>query len=172
MTRMSRRRGGGGAGDVDREHHAHLLVADDRAPAREIAADHSDLDACGLSGREPAAVGTGVEDEVVDVLVVGVGQHDHESVAGRNRDGGRGEPHVARLDRDGRGLAGGGDTGRGRDGCPCPDGGRVDGDARGHRHRHGGEPGRGEAGHLAGRTGLGHLGAVPPRRGRVRLRVA
>ncbi len=86
-----------GPDHVDGEHHSHLAVPDDGAPAIESAAHELDLDAPGLAGGEPAAVLSGLEGEVVHVAVA-VDHLDDEPVAGGHVDRGRVEAHGPRLD--------------------------------------------------------------------------
>ena len=97
--------GGAGRGTVKR--HAQLPVADDRAPAVQVPADQPDDETGRLARRQPAAVGAVVEDEVVHLVLVGVRQHDHQPVAAWDLDRRRVEAHVARLDVDDGGVAGG-----------------------------------------------------------------
>src|SRR5690606_10447515 len=56
----------------DLQGHAHLPVTDDRAPAVEIPADHTDVDLSLLAGGEAPGVVAGLEHQVVHVAVVGV----------------------------------------------------------------------------------------------------
>ena len=93
--------GVGPADGLDAEHHPHLTVAGDRAPALEGPADETDVDRRGLSRRQPRGALTSLQDEVVDVVAAVHDRHG-QGVAGGDLDPLGGESHP--LDGDGHAV--------------------------------------------------------------------
>src|SRR5690606_11637278 len=74
-------------GDADREDHAHLAVADDGAPAGEVAADDPGVQGVPSAGEQPIGARAGLQHQVVGVGA-GVVQPDHQAVPGGHVDRG------------------------------------------------------------------------------------
>ena len=118
-----------------------------------------------VAGRQPARRLPGVEHEIVQLLVVGVGQVDDEPVARGHLDPRRGEPHAVGLHHDPGRFA------RGVHGLGVASGyerGRVGGDAGRNGEHERGEPGRRHAAGAPRRVLL----VARPRWWRIRLRPA
>jgi hypothetical protein len=155
-------RAGVGGGDrcsdrLDGQHHAQLLVPDDRAPAVEVASEHPEVEYRGLPGREPSGVVAGLEHEVMHVGPVGVLDRDHQPVTDGRLDARGRETHVLGLDRDGGGVPGRDDSVGSRLRRPAHTG-RIQRTTEGHRGHDQGEPDDGHAGGLAEGTRCGLAG--------------
>ena len=82
------------ADDANREAHAHLAMADDRAPAVERPGQHAGVERLGGARAQASCLGAIGQHEVVAGLRIGIGHLDDEPIAGGHIDRVRVEAHV------------------------------------------------------------------------------